>query len=74
MWNVAEVHNQKVEETLGVKITRLDVSDEILKGFERWGFPSFMNRWCTGIKRDAMKEYIRHTIGERERESKLYNT
>ena len=66
MQDVAEEHNHQVEETLGVKITWLDVSDDIKKGFERWGFPSFMNRWCTGIKRDAMKDYIRHTIGERE--------
>ena len=67
MWECAKDHNKQVEETLGVKITTLNVSDEIQKGFERWGFPSFLNRWCTGIKRDTMRNFIRSKYGERER-------
>ena len=65
MWDVAKEHNKLVEEKLGVKITTLDVSDELRKGFLRWGFPSFLNRWCTGIKRDTMRDYIKQKYGER---------
>ena len=36
----------EVEDKIGVKITILDITDELKKGFERWGFPSFFNRWC----------------------------
>ena len=74
IWDCAEEHNRQVEKKLGVNITTIDVSDEIKKGFERWGFPSILNRWCTGIKRDAMRNYIRNKYGERERERALCNT
>ena len=59
MWNVAKSHIKQVEDTFGVEITQLNVSDDIDKGFQRWGFPSFFNRWCTGIKRDTMRDYLR---------------
>ena len=63
MWKCASDHLKKVEETFNVSITVLDVSDEIQKGFERWGFPSFFNRWCTGIKRETMRKYLRNKWG-----------
>lgn len=59
MWNEAKDHIQRVQDTLGVTITVLDASDELRKGFERWGFPSIFNRWCTGIKRTMMGDYIK---------------
>ena len=70
IWKSAKEHIQKVEDKLGVTITKLDVTEELQKGFERWGFPSFLNRWCTGVKRDTMRDYIREKYfhqGERER-------
>lgn len=66
MWESAKTHIQQVEDKLGVEITILDITDELKKGFERWGFPSFFNRWCTGEKREAMRKYIRDKYGERE--------
>ena len=66
MWNSAKEHLQQVEQKLDVTITRLDVSEDIRKGFLRWGFPSMLNRWCTGIKRDVMGKYIKDKYGERE--------
>lgn len=68
MWKSAKPHLEKVEETFNVNITQLDVTEKIQQGFERWGFPSFFNRWCTGIKRDTMRDYLRskYEIGERE--------
>lgn len=59
MWESAKEHIHKVEETLNVKINILSVGDEISKGFQRWGFPSMINRWCTGIKKDTMKKYLK---------------
>ena len=63
MWKCASDHLKKVEDTFDVEITKLDVSDEIQKGFERWGFPSFLNRWCTGVKRVAMRDYLKDEFG-----------
>lgn len=65
MWESAKDHIKKVEELFNIKITVLDVSDKINIGFQRWGFPSFLNRWCTGIKRDAMRDYLREKWGGR---------
>lgn len=66
MWESASNHLQQVKDKLGVDITVLDVSDEIHNGFERWGFPSMFNRWCTGIKKESMRKYLREKYGERE--------
>ena len=66
MWESASNHLQQVKDKLGVDITVLNVTDEIHKGFERWGFPSFFNRWCTGIKKESMRKYLREKYGERE--------
>ena len=66
MWSNHHEHLKEVESKLDVKITILDVTDEIRKGFERWGFPSMLNRWCTGIKRDTMRKYIKTKYGEKE--------
>ena len=66
MWDNAKDHIRQVEETLEVKITILNAKDEISKGFQRWGFPSILNRWCTGIKRVMMRDYIKDKYGERE--------
>ena len=65
-WNNAKDHIKQVEETLGVKITVLDATDELSKGFQRWGFPSIINRWCTGIKKALMRDYIKNKYGKRE--------
>lgn len=51
IWKSAQEHIKQVENTLNVKITQIDVTDELDKGFQRWGFPSFLNRWCTGVKK-----------------------
>ena len=59
MWKSAKKHIQQVEETFDIKITQLNVTDELRKGFQRWGFPSMFNRWCTGIKRDTMGNYLK---------------
>ena len=66
VWESSKEHLRKVKDTFNVDITILDVSDELRKGFERWGFPSFLNRWCTGIKRETMRKYLREKYGERE--------
>ena len=66
IWDCAKEHNKQVETTFGIEITTLNVSDELRKGFERWGFPSFFNRWCTGIKRETMRAYIKENYRERE--------
>lgn len=66
IWDSAKDHIQQVKDKLNVDITVLDVSNELQKGFERWGFPSFFNRWCTGVKRDAMRDYIKENYRERE--------
>lgn len=66
MWECAKEHNKKVEEVLDVKITVLDISEDIRTGFLRWGFPSFISRWCTGFKRDTMKEYLKQKYGKEE--------
>jgi len=66
MWDCAMDHIHQVEEKLGVKITVLDISEELQKGFERWGFPAFMNRWCTGIKRETMRDYLYDKYGKEE--------
>ena len=66
MWSEAKTHIRQVEDKLGVTITILDATDELRKGFERWGFPSILNRWCTGIKRTMMRDYIKDKYGERE--------
>ena len=67
IWDSSKKHLKDVQSKLGVKINIIDVKEDIQKGFERWGFPSFMNRWCTGIKRDSMAQYIKNKFQERER-------
>ena len=71
VWESSKEHLKRVKDTFNVDITILDVSNELRKGFEKWGFPSFLNRWCTGIKRETMRKYLREKYGERERA--LYN-
>ena len=67
IWGSAKTHIKQVEEKLDVKIHIIDITKELKTGFQRWGFPSFLNRWCTGFKRDKMKEYLKNKYGERER-------
>lgn len=64
MWEEGASHLEKVKEKFKVDITVLDVTDELKKGFERWGFPGFLNRWCTGVKRIAMRDYLREKYGK----------
>ena len=66
IWESAKPHIKQVEEKLDVKINIIDITEELDTGFKRWGFPSFINRWCTGFKRDKMKEYLKKKYGERE--------
>lgn len=66
VWESSKEHLQKVKDTFNVEITSIDITDDLRKGFERWGFPSFLNRWCTGIKREVMRKYLREKYGERE--------
>lgn len=72
IWESAKTHIKQVEEKLDVQIHIIDITKELDTGFQRWGFPSFLNRWCTGFKRDKMRDYLKAKYGERERE--LYNT
>lgn len=51
MWDSAKTHIKQVEETFNIHINIINAKEERIKGFERYGFPSFINRWCTGIKR-----------------------
>lgn len=67
IWDCAKDHLKQVEEKLGVEITQIDITEELDTGFQRWGFPSFLNRWCTGFKRDKMRDYLKQKYqGERE--------
>lgn len=66
MWESAPKHIEQVEKKFGVEITKLDITNKLKEGFEKWGFPSFFNRWCTGEKREAMKHYLRNKYPERE--------
>lgn len=66
IWESAKTHIQQVEEKLNVKIHIIDITKELDTGFQRWGFPSFFNRWCTGFKRDKMREYLKNKYRERE--------
>ena len=59
MWESITHHITYMEDEFGIDITVLDASEELDKGFKRWGFPSFFNRWCTGVKRDMMKNYLK---------------
>lgn len=67
IWDSAKEHIQQVQEKLGVTIHIIDITKELDTGFQRWGFPSMFNRWCTGFKRDKMKAYLKEKYGEKER-------
>ena len=60
MWKEMGEHLKKVEEILNVNITILDRSDLIKEGFERWGFPSIFQRWCTEVKKESMRKWIKN--------------
>ena len=60
MWKEMGEHLKKVEDTLNVNITVLDRSDLIKEGFERWGFPSIFQRWCTEVKKESMRKWIKN--------------
>lgn len=66
MWESSKDHILQVEDKLGVQINVIDISDDLDTGFQRWGFPSFFNRWCTGFKRDRMKQYLKEKYGDGE--------
>lgn len=66
IWESAKDHIKQVEKKLGVKINIINIRDDLDTGFQRWGFPSFLNRWCTGFKRDRMRDYLKGKYGERE--------
>lgn len=66
MWEYANTHIKLVESKLNVNITVLDATDELDKGFKKWGFPGFFNRWCTGVKRVMMRDYLKEKYPEEE--------
>ena len=66
IWDEASTHIDNVEKTLNVDITRLPIEAELHKGFEKYGFPSFKRRWCTGIKNTAIKKYIQQNYPDTE--------
>lgn len=67
MWSCANEHISLVEEKLGVDITILDITQKLHDGFKKWGFPSFVNRWCTGEKREVMKKYLQKRYSHDEK-------
>lgn len=58
MWHGVDEHLQKVENYMDMPITKLDISGKLEEGFKKWGFPSPLIRWCTGIKRDMLNKYL----------------
>ena len=66
MWESAKHHLDLVEKRLNVHITKLNIEDELRDGFKKWGFPSFHIRWCTGIKRETMKKYLKEKYGDED--------
>ena len=66
MWFNSINHIRWVAYQLNCKIHIINAMEEIKKGFERYGFPSFFNRWCTGIKRDLMRDYIKEKYPNEE--------
>lgn len=59
MWPGVDEHLQKVEDYMGMSITKIDISQKLDEGFQKWGFPSPLVRWCTGEKRDALNNYLK---------------
>lgn len=64
MWPGVNEHLQKMEEYMGMPITRIDITQKLNEGFKKWGFPSPLVRWCTGEKRDAINKYLNKFKGE----------
>lgn len=58
MWPGIDEHLQEVEEYMDMKITKVNISEQITEGFKRWGFPSPLIRWCTNEKINAIKKHI----------------
>ena len=51
-------HIKQVEKYTNIPIQIIDLSNEIIEGFKKYGFPHFKNRWCTGLKRIAMNKLV----------------
>lgn len=66
MWENHQDHIKNIENKLNVQITQINIHEDLIKGFERWGFPSFFNRWCTGIKKEVMNKYLREKYPDDE--------
>lgn len=64
MWSEVEEHLNKVEEYIDMPITYLDISEEIQKGFNKWGFPSPLIRWCTGLKKKYINKHTKKYLKE----------
>lgn len=58
MWGGVNEHLKKVEEYMDMPITKIDISPQLIEGFKKWGFPSPLVRWCTGLKRDNINKYL----------------
>lgn len=52
MWESVDSHIKEVEDYMDFPVTKLDISHLIQEKFKKYGFPSPLIRWCTGIKRD----------------------
>lgn len=69
-------HIEKVRKLIGQKITTINISFDHWfaihkktkgknKGQCGYGWPDFQNRWCTALKRDAIKAHLAHLSGQK---------
>ena len=58
-WEFPEMlkHIDKLEKYIGREIVRLKSKRSFEELFNKWGFPSFRNRWCTAEKRGAINKF-----------------
>jgi 3'-phosphoadenosine 5'-phosphosulfate sulfotransferase (PAPS reductase)/FAD synthetase len=65
-WEWEEVPRiiKKTEDIIGMEIITIDIQEKINDDFEKYGFPNFKFRWCTGDKNQAMRLYIRDNFGK----------
>ncbi|QGH71166.1 putative adenine nucleotide alpha hydrolase family protein [Methanobacterium virus PhiF1] len=63
VWDEAKDMVYRMAEYIDQDITIIDISDELEEGLRRWGFPSYITRWCTGYKIDRIRDYIEAFYG-----------
>ena len=59
-WDEMLLHIEKIKNDIpsSIEFTELGDEEKLQYGFDKWGFPNFMIRWCTGMKTDALKKYL----------------